>query len=361
MEENSRIPKTEGEIETIDMKKPAPVPEIPKVTTFRSQETAREEKQEEPAPAKEQGQEQKERRETERRRPLRRRRRMRKRGFPKRYLAYAAIVIIALIVIVSVRNAIHNRRISKMVNAKLWEKVSYDNEVFPAEVFKKENFKKIGQFMVYSDDTYASMPGIDVSSFNGNINWNKVAGSDIAFAFVRVGNRGYTEGGLYEDSNYKYYIEQALANGLDVGAYIFSQAVSEAEAREEARFLIERVKDYDINLPLVYDAEEVGTDSARTNGLSKQQFTINAQAFCEEVEKAGYTPAIYCNASYQIYHLDMTKFKDVITWYADFSDYPQSANHFEYWQYTPDGRINGISTDLAVDLNIRFIKRPPTE
>ena len=109
-----------------------------------------------------------------------------------------------------------------------------------------------------------SRKGIDVSKYQGEINWEQVAGDGVEYAVIRLGIRGYSEGTLVLDENYEANMQGAAANGIDVGAYFFTQATSEAEALEEAQFVIENLAPYHVNFPVVLDVEAVGSGNART-------------------------------------------------------------------------------------------------
>lgn len=197
--------------------------------------------------------------------------------------------------------------------------------------------------------------GVDVSRFQEKVDWVKVKASGIDFAMIRLGYRGYgKEGRLAEDQYFKKNIEGALAAGLDVGVYFFSQALDETEVREEAAFVLERIQDYQITYPVVFDTEEIKDAEARTDGMEKEQVTENCAIFCETVQKAGYTPMIYANMKWMAFTLDLTKLTDYDKWYADYEDIPQCPYEFSMWQYTEKGKVPGI--DGYVDLNVDFVQ-----
>ncbi|MDO4187454.1 MAG: glycoside hydrolase family 25 protein [Lachnospiraceae bacterium] len=208
----------------------------------------------------------------------------------------------------------------------------------------------------YEDDVYTSRFGIDVSKFQGKIDFNKVKDAGVEFVIVRVGFRGYGKSGsLSEDARYRKNIEGALAAGLDVGVYFYAQAIDEEEAIEEADFVLNLIDGYDLRLPIVYDPEHVLNDDARTDNVSGEQFTKNAMAFCNRISQAGYEPMIYANMLWEAYELDLNKLKDVKVWYADYELLPQSPYKFDMWQYCQAGHISGI--DGAVDLNMMLCEK----
>ena len=203
--------------------------------------------------------------------------------------------------------------------------------------------------------------GIDVSEFQGSINWSKVAASGVEFVFVRVAYRGTGTGSLNQDSWYKTNLTGARAAGLKVGAYIFSQAISETEARAEAKYLVSLVKGYDLDLPLVIDYEYAGTPGRLAAAkLSRQTKTDVCNAFCAEVESSGYQSMVYAN--YSMLNSDMyaaqLKSRVWLAHYATSTGYP---NAYEYWQCSDSGVVSGISG--YVDLDFWFMPNvaPPSE
>lgn len=202
--------------------------------------------------------------------------------------------------------------------------------------------------------------GIDVSTYQGNIDFNKVKEDGYEFVIVRIGFRGYgSEGNLKADDKAIVNIKNAKAAGLDVGVYFFSQAVSEAEAVEEAEFCFELLNQAGITepeqleMPIVFDPESILHDDSRTDDVTGEQFTSNCIAFCDEVECKGFKSMIYANTTWEAYMLDFGKLSDYPIWYADYSDEVQSPYAYEMWQYSEKGQVNGI--DGPVDLNIQYI------
>lgn len=208
----------------------------------------------------------------------------------------------------------------------------------------------------YDDEKYTSRFGIDVSKFQGNVNYEKVKEAGVDFVIVRVGFRGYgSSGSLSEDKRYRQNIENAQAAGLDVGVYFYAQAINEEEAYEEADYVLGLIEDYDINLPVVYDPEHVLDDVARTDDVTGEQFTLNAKAFSDRIMEAGYEPMIYANMLWEAYELDFSKLPGVKIWYADYELKPQSPYEFLMWQYSQVGHISGI--DGTVDLNMMLVEK----
>lgn len=228
------------------------------------------------------------------------------------------------------------------------------NENAAVHEYKSEYYKAEGDFYFYNEPGYTSRLGIDVSKFQGNIDWEKVADQGIRFAFVRIGNRGYgTSGSLNTDPYYLQNIEGARKAGIDVGVYFYSQAISEEEAIEEAEYVLALLDGISLDYPVVYDAEYVIEDEARTDGMSAEQATKNTLAFCKKIEEAGYEAVIYATMKWEAYSLEMDKIKQYEIWYADYEPLPQTPYDFTYWQYTNEAKIDGVQG--PVDLNLEIV------
>lgn len=222
--------------------------------------------------------------------------------------------------------------------------------------YEKKAFLHNGDGMSYGDEGYDYRLGIDVSHYQGEIDWEKVKASGIEFVFIRLGFRGYGQDGTLKlDTNFEKNIQGARAAGLDVGVYFFAQAINEKEAVKEAEFVLENLLEYDLQMPVVYDPESILHEEARTDHVTGEQFTKNTKAFCETIEEAGYDAMIYCNMLWQADKLDLTELSEYPIWYADYEEYPQTPYHFEIWQYSNEGTVDGILGN--VDLNIQMIKK----
>lgn len=210
----------------------------------------------------------------------------------------------------------------------------------------------------YSDDErgVTARMGIDVSEFQGEeIDWKQVRESGVEFVIIRLGYRAYGETGeLVADAMFDNNIKGAIDAGLDVGVYFFSQAVSAAEAVEEAEFVLDYIKPYKIAGPVVYDTEEIQWDTARTDDNTKQDFTNYCKVFCDTVKAAGYEPMIYSNMKWMALTLDMSELSGYDFWYADYHETPQCPYDYQIWQYSESGSVPGINTN--VDLNLWFQK-----
>ncbi len=190
--------------------------------------------------------------------------------------------------------------------------------------------------------------GIDVSAWQGSIDWNKVAADGVEFVIIRAAYRTTSSGTLAADAMFKTYIKGAKAAGLKVGAYIFSQAITTAEATAEADYLMELVKDYEIDLPLVLDFEHYTGGRLLNANLSKQAATDICNAFCDRVEQYGYESMVYANIDMLTNYLYPTQIGRL--WLAHWtSKSGYSARDYEYWQCSGSGTVSGISDSVDLD------------
>lgn len=207
-------------------------------------------------------------------------------------------------------------------------------------------------------DTFNKVVGIDVSMHNKTVDFNKVKADGIDFVYVRVGYTGYTKKklSLNYDPYYQENITNALAAGLQVGVYWYSQALNEEEALQEANMLLNVIGSYNITLPVVYDYEFAGVgDDGRLDSanLSKAQMTANSLAFLNRVSQMGYTPCLYANYSFLKNRVNASQISSIAKiWLAHYNTSTDYPGDYEYWQYTSDGRVNGISG--RVDMNVWY-------
>ena len=224
----------------------------------------------------------------------------------------------------------------------------------PVNKLDNNNFSADSNLKYYNENgKAASSEGIDVSSYSGNIDWKKVKESGIDFAMIRVGGRGYGEKGeMYTDERALEYINGAKAEGIKVGAYFFSQAVSTEEAIEEADYVKTVLGDIKLDYPVAYDWEIIKDDDARTDSVSASQATECARAFCDRVKELGYTPILYSPSRELYFKYDLSRLADIDIWYCEYANVPTFYYEFSMWQYSATGAIDGI--EGAVDLNICF-------
>lgn len=211
------------------------------------------------------------------------------------------------------------------------------------------DFQYRGQYLALRSGE--SVLGIDVSSHQGAVDWQQVAQAGVEFVLLRVGYRGYGNGQLVADELAQKNYEGARAAGLKVGAYIFSQAVSVEEAREETEFFLEQTRGWQLDMPAVYDWEYISAD-ARTANVDRRTLTDCALAFCRAMEAKGHTPMIYFNLDLAVNYLYLEELTDYHFWLALYSDRMTYPYRIDMWQYTHTGTVPGISGD--VDINLYF-------
>lgn len=208
-------------------------------------------------------------------------------------------------------------------------------------------------FVKYTgNDGLQSKIGIDVSEYQGVINWEQVKNAGVEFAIIRAGYRTYGGGLITIDNSLITNIDGAAAAGIDVGVYFFSQAITPEEAIEEADAVLNAVAGRNITYPIVFDWEIIYDDTARTDTMTVEGLADCCVAFCERVKSAGYTPMVYQNASTATYKLDLPRIKDYDFWLAEYTDFPTFYYEYDMWQYSQSGKVPGIEGE--VDLNICF-------
>lgn len=206
----------------------------------------------------------------------------------------------------------------------------------------------------YEKDGKRARTGIDVSAYQGEIDWPTVAADGIDFAILRLGYRGYTEGGLFMDQTFEANLQGALNAGLDVGIYFFSQAITPQEAEAEAAFVLNAIGDREISYPIAFDWESISPgNAARTDGLDNDTLTRCASAFCAKIQEAGYAPAVYFNQTQGYLRYDLRELTEYSLWLAEYDAKPDFYYHFDLWQYTHTGQVNGIQGDVDLDLDLR--------
>ncbi len=196
--------------------------------------------------------------------------------------------------------------------------------------------------------------GIDVSKYQRNINWQKVKNAGINFVIIRCGYRGYGSGVLVQDPMFASHITGAKAAGLRVGIYFFSQAISEAEAVEEASMAVKLANQYGINMPIAIDSEYAAGGAGRADGLSKSERTKITIAFCNTVANAGYKPMVYASKNWFSEHLSVSQFPSSYRiWVAHYAATCGYTGRYDIWQNTSKGSVDGVSGN--VDMNISSI------
>lgn len=204
--------------------------------------------------------------------------------------------------------------------------------------------------------------GIDVSYHNGTLNWSTIKAAGVDFAILRAAYRGYgDEGTLMRDTKFAEYIRGAQSQGIPVGAYIYSQAISTAEAVQEANYILNIVRGYSLDLPIVFDYEFAGVksgrlDSAWSSGkLNKSKMTDIALAFCDTIKNAGYDAMVYANKTFLSKNLDHEVIENAgyEIWLAHYTTNTNYTGDYKIWQYTSSGKIPGIANKVF-DCNFMY-------
>lgn len=232
------------------------------------------------------------------------------------------------------------------------EKNNFNPEAFVYPVLNEETDEYEGDAS-YDDGNITAHRGIDVSKFQGEIDWNAVKNDGIEYAFIRLGYRGYESGKIVTDEQYEANIAGCNEAGVDCGVYFFTEAVSEAEAVEEADYVLENLGDYHIELPIVIDVEQsANVNKSRTKDITKEERTQIVKAFCERIKSAGYTPMIYGNLKSLMIMTDVKELEEYDRWFA-YYHYPLIFPYkMRYWQYSATGTVAGVKGDC--DMNLCF-------
>lgn len=200
-----------------------------------------------------------------------------------------------------------------------------------------------------------SLSGVDVSSHQGQIDWELVRGEGFSFAMIRLGYRGWGDGSLNVDTYALENLENAAAAGLQVGGYFFSQATSPEEAVEEAEFVLALLDGRKLDLPLVFDWE-IPSDRARTKDVVSRTLTDCTKAFCRRIEAAGYQPMVYFNLYFMERYFYLEELSDYPFWFALYDSPMRCPIRVDMWQYSSTGVVPGI--DGNVDLNLLLLYDP---
>ncbi len=229
-------------------------------------------------------------------------------------------------------------------------------EDLPVNELSGARFVQDGALLRYTGSEVETLRGIDVSSHQGEIDWAAVKAAGVDFAMLRIGYRGYTEGGLYEDERFLINAEEAARNGVRVGAYFFSQATDAEEAEEEAAFALEllaRLPEGTVTLPVAFDWEYIQTEAARTDEIYGGTMTDCAAAFCDRLAAAGYDPAVYAYRYLAYFMYDLSRLKEYTLWISAVGPRPDFYYRHTLWQYDDAGAVPGIEGE--VDLDMLFI------
>ena len=194
------------------------------------------------------------------------------------------------------------------------------------------------------------MRGIDVSKFQGDIDWQQVKGAGIEFVILRLGIRGYGTGEMKLDDRFVENYYGAAEAGIKVGVYFFSAAINETEAVEEADYVLQAIDGMNIEMPVVFDTEPIFYDIARTDDLTPNQLTAITRAFCDRIRANGYEPMIYANSKRFTTVLHLEELESYDKWLADYRSKPDYPYAFKMWQFTEKGSVPGIAGNVDIDL-----------
>ena len=263
----------------------------------------------------------------------------------KSLIIVATIVIISSIIFLIYKAYLFDNKYSGLEASK----------EIPLNDFNLEKLKndKNG-YMCYEDDRYKSRLIIDVSSHNGEIDWDKVKGAGIDGVMIRLGYRGYGDATIVEDDCFQKNIAGAKDAGLKVGVYFFSQATTPEEAIEEAEYVTKKIWGRGVTLPVAFDMEPFMGNERFINHDIKSK-TEMADAFLKVISKFGYEPILYGNPTWLTNDVDISKLTEYPVWLAHYTFSTEWPYAFRMWQFTSQGRVSGINGD--VDLNLIFDKK----
>ena len=203
----------------------------------------------------------------------------------------------------------------------------------------------------YKDNKREAIRGVDLSKYNGTVDFAKLKEAGVGFAMLRLGSRGYGTGKIALDEKFVEYAQNAQLAGIQIGAYFYSQAINEAEAIEEANYIVGAVSGFNVKYPIAIDIEKVSGDEARTDKLTSKERTSIVKSFCDAVKGYGYKPVIYADKNMLVAGLELEELADYDVWLSDDhtpTDYPY---RFSMWQYDKKGVIDGITGDIDLDLS----------
>ena len=229
------------------------------------------------------------------------------------------------------------------------------NPDIPANDVNKDNIVVCdsGEIKYCENGETVSHMGIDVSSYQGDIDWEQVAAFGVEYAYIRAGYRGYGSGKLVADEKADANISGALENGINTGVYFFTQAVTEEEIDEEIQMMVEAVAPYpNFNGPFIIDVEKVDDSTARGNQLTKEERTQLVLHFCNKVRELGYEPMIYGNLNSIFNMLDSNQVANETIWFALYSNKLYYPYKLHGWQYSCSFSVPGIEGN--VDASIIF-------
>jgi len=229
----------------------------------------------------------------------------------------------------------------------------------PVNTLEPDDFKEEKGAVTYDGPAGVSYIGINVNQKMGDIDWAAVAASEVDFAMIRVGLRQNEKGRIVPDTNFEANMQGAIDAGLPVGVYFYSKAVTDAEADEEATFVLEQIRPYSLTYPVAiyweYDRKDDGDvdEKSRTVRCNGEQVTGFIQTFCKKVKTVGYKTCFYADKDMGYNSLDLSRISEYDMWYAEARPAPSFYYEFEMWQYTKEGEVPGISKLVPVTLSLK--------
>ncbi|MBE5880123.1 MAG: lysozyme [Lachnospiraceae bacterium] len=210
-----------------------------------------------------------------------------------------------------------------------------------------------GRIAYYEDGAKLSYTGVDVSKYQGYVDFNAVKRDGIDYVMLRLGQRGYSTGQLVLDDYFSDNMKRATDAGLPVGVTFFSQAVNVEEAEEEAEFVLEHLEGQTVRFPVVFDMQHIENDSARIDILTKEEKTQIAKAFLSKIEAAGYIGMIHADKPWMFDDINYSAVSNYGIWLEQIKDLPDYPYRFQMWKYTNVGAVDGI--EGSVSLSISFV------
>ncbi len=294
-------------------------------------------------------------------------------GNPGRKTLFLGITVVLVVLIITI-SAVMLAKGPRQSSVELLEKNGaqakvndmYEGDMtipfwnIPVNTFPPEDFKEDKGVVAYTGGD--STIGINVSQKMGDIDWAAVAASEVDFAMIRVGFRQNEKGRITPDANFEANMQGAADAGLPVGVYFYSKAVTDAEADEEAAFVLEQIRPYKMTYPVAfyweYDRKDDGdvNEKSRTVRCNGDQVTGFIQTFCKKVKTAGYKPCFYSDKDMGYNSLDLSRIAEYDMWYAEARPAPSFYYEFDMWQYTKEGEVPGISNTVPVTLCLKEYK-----
>lgn len=228
------------------------------------------------------------------------------------------------------------------------------NSYLDASTYQLTQFKLVKDRMEYYEgQKKTSYFGVDLSKYNGTVDFAALKEDGVDFVMLRLGSRGYSSGTISLDEKFQEYLTAANLADIKTGVYFFSQAITVDEVIEEANFVIQNLEKTAISYPVVFDMEHISNDTARIDGLTKAEKTQIADAFLQTVQNAGYIPMLYGDKEWLLTQIDLTGLTGYDIWLSQIGDLPDYPYQYQMWQYSLKGTVDGITGN--VDYNISFV------